>query len=76
MVKKVVFVLSLFLLVDRVMYYKLGQGFHQERQASLSSSCITPYHDQQEALRKKRILKRMALYTKHFLEESKLAIIS
>ncbi len=62
MVKKVVFVLSLFLIVDRVMYYKLGQGFHQTRQA-FSSACVTHYHDQRELLKKRKIKDKIAFYT-------------
>ena len=64
MIKKVVFVVGLFLVVDRVMYYKLGQTTQQEQYA-LSSPSMTSLH--KLAKQERSVRKRVVLYAKQWV---------
>ncbi len=67
MIKKVAFVCSLFLLVDRVMYYKLGQAAHKENHAL--SSHVKPLHH--FARKERQVRQRIALYAHELFHTKK-----
>ena len=64
MIKKVVFVVGLFLFVDRVMYYKLGQTMQQE-QYVLSSTPVKSLH--KLAKQERTLRKRFVSYAKQLV---------
>lgn len=53
MIRKVALVISLFLIVDRVMYHKLGQNSQQEKYA-LTTITPSPLHEAAAKRRKMR----------------------
>ncbi len=61
MMKKVVLVISLFMLVDRVMYQKLGQSSQQEHYAHAIIS-TSPLHE--AAAKKRKMRERIMAHAK------------
>lgn len=70
MIKKVALVLGLFLVVDRIMYYKLGQTKAGEQQA-LAMHTTKPLHQlaqQEKAIRKKFVSLTRTFFKKQCAE--------
>jgi hypothetical protein len=61
MIRKVVLVISLFVIVDRVMYHKLGQNLQQEKYAHTTIS-TSPLHE--AALKKRKIRERIIAHAR------------
>ncbi len=65
MMRKVVLVVSLFVMVDRVMYHKLGQSLSQEKYAHAAlSSSPSPLHE--AATKKRKMRERIVAHAKAF----------
>jgi hypothetical protein len=63
MMRKVMLVISLFVMVDRVMYHKLGQSSQQEKYAQVTLS-TSPLHE--AAAEKRKMRERLVAHAKAF----------
>ena len=61
MMRKVMLVISLFVIVDRVMYHKLGQSLQQEKYAHATIS-TSPLHE--AAAKKRKMRERIVAHAK------------
>lgn len=68
MIKKVALVVGLFLVVDRVMYYKLGQTAATQEKYVLSAPAKSLH---KLAKQERKVRRRFALYARYFFDSKK-----